>query len=388
MADTRIALGGTQPDYGQKARTGWELGTQMQDRPEQRQINELQAKGATREDAQNVAVSTFGILGPNFDISEVTIENVGGYADQLRAGGVEIDVNQDGVVDERDVQGLSQLYSAGQGLNAQSMAAKQGLAKPVLFKQEEIMVDDEGALFNVVTSGHPNRPQETRNIISAMDGTNTKPSGKLRLTSKTIETADDAAAAAALKAAAIAKAQNDTNAVQIADLEFQKSLGSDAGGVYAAARGAAQQASQVIPELLELQDAVSTVKTGKWSELRNSMKEWTGWGDVTDHQVLNAKLMGLAQDILAQQTGTKTDFDFQVAVEQVANMGNTPEANKLLIDELLKRQRKAVRFGEQVKSAYEEGGAQGVLDAQYKTKPEDATQVNTEINDLVNKYAD
>ena len=87
--------------------------------------------------------------------------------------------------------------------------------------------------------------------------------------------------------------------------------------------------------------------------------------DSADMEELNAKLGELAQDILNQQTGTKTDFDFQNAVRQSAALGKTREANARLIEALIERQQQAVDFGDIAKEAFDKYGARGVLDMRY-----------------------
>jgi hypothetical protein len=154
------------------------------------------------------------------------------------------------------------------------------------------------------------------------------------------------------------------------DQEFVKKLGSEGGAVYANLQKAAQDASAFIPRLESLADLASSVDTGFGAETKLLAKKAIGV-DVASEEELNAKLGELAQDILNQQTGTKTDFDFQNAVRQSASLGKTKEANKRLIEALISRQEQAVRFGDLAKEAYDQGGVRAVLDLRYTPESEE-----------------
>jgi hypothetical protein len=203
-----LALGVKQPNYAEMGRQGFNLGAQIQDRPEQRQMNELQAKGLSREDAQRDAMSAFAIMGSDFDVESISIDNIGDVSDQLSAGGLNIDINKDGVIDERDVQGAKMLIKTGAALTAQQMAAKGGLnkAKPSMFKQDELMIDEKDQLFNVSTWVDPNT-QQMKNIVASVSGDDSKPTGRLSLTTEEIETGGAAGDVKADIASKISKAK-------------------------------------------------------------------------------------------------------------------------------------------------------------------------------------
>lgn len=168
----------------------------------------------------------------------------------------------------------------------------------------------------------------------------------------------------------------------VAEKEFQSLLGKEGGKIYANLQSAAQGASAFIPRLESLRKLASTVTTGTGAEIKLMAKKALGI-DSADMEELNAKLGELAQDILNQQTGTKTDFDFQNAVRQSASLGKTPEANARLIEALIARQEQAVRFGDMAKDAMRKGGVQGVLDLRYSAPAKGA-----DVESLINKYAD
>lgn len=146
--------------------------------------------------------------------------------------------------------------------------------------------------------------------------------------------------------------------------KFKEQLGVSGAKVYADLQNAAQQASAFIPRLQSLKTLASKVSTGSGAEIRMAAKKALGI-DSSDMEELNAKLGELAQDILNQQTGTKTDFDFQNAVRQSASLGKTKEANVRLIKALIDRQLEAVNFGDMAREAYELGGVKGVLDMRF-----------------------
>lgn len=148
------------------------------------------------------------------------------------------------------------------------------------------------------------------------------------------------------------------------DKKFKEQLGAQGAKVYTDLQQAAQQASAFIPRLKSLRELSSRVDTGTGAEIKLAAKKALGI-DSADMEELNAKLGELAQDILNQQTGTKTDFDFQNAVKQAASLGKTKEANKRLIDALIDRQLEAVSFGDMAKDAYDKNGVKGVLDMRF-----------------------
>jgi len=152
--------------------------------------------------------------------------------------------------------------------------------------------------------------------------------------------------------------------------KFKEQLGSTGANVYTDLQMAAQKASAFIPRLKSLKELSSKVETGTGAEIKLAAKKALGI-DSADMEELNAKLGELAQDILNQQTGTKTDFDFQNAVKQAASLGKTKEANTRLIEALVDRQLEAVSFGDMAKEAYDKGGVKAVLDMRFSspTKP-------------------
>jgi len=152
------------------------------------------------------------------------------------------------------------------------------------------------------------------------------------------------------------------------ELKFKEQLGAAGGKIYTNLQKAAQKASTFIPRLESLKELASKVKTGTGAEIKMVASRALGI-ESADMEVLNAKLGELAQDILNEQTGTKTDFDFENAVKQSAALGKTPEANAALINALIKRQQQAVNFGNQAKEAYKSSGPKGVLDMRYVAPP-------------------
>ena len=152
----------------------------------------------------------------------------------------------------------------------------------------------------------------------------------------------------------------------VQDIKFMEKLGEEASGIYAKLQKAAQDASRFIPRLEGLKKLSQEVRTGTGANISMIAKRVLGFEGAANMEVLNAQLGELAQDILNQQTGTKTDFDFENAVKQAASLGKTNEANAMLIDALINRQQEAVDFGNQAKKAYKESGVKGILDMRYQ----------------------
>ena len=161
------------------------------------------------------------------------------------------------------------------------------------------------------------------------------------------------------------KGKLDAQIAAAEDKEFHQALGRDASKVYSDLQKSAQQASAFIPRLNSLKVLASKVNTGTGAEIKLAAKKALGI-DSANMEELNAKLGELAQDILNQQTGTKTDYDFQNAVRQSAALGKTKEANIRLIDALINRQLEAVTFGDMAKEAFDKGGVRAVLDMRFQ----------------------
>lgn len=181
---------------------------------------------------------------------------------------------------------------------------------------------------------------------------------------KNVTTADVAESRAGIKSAEkTAEVTAETKGAT--DKAFMQRIGQEGADVYSNLQKAAQNASEFIPRLESIRDLAGKVETGTGAEIKLAAKKALGI-ESADMEELNAKLGELAQDILNQQTGTKTDFDFQNAVRQSAALGKTPEANVRLINALIDRQKQAVNFADQAKKAYDSGGVRAVLDMRYK----------------------
>lgn len=203
-----------------------------------------------------------------------------------------------------------------------------------------------------------------------------------------IKTTEEVAESEAQIVAAKETARLKAETLSAPDLKFAEKLGAEGGAIYSKLQKAAQDASTFVPRLKSLAKLADKVKTGTGAEIKMLAKRALGV-DSANMEVLNARLGELAQDILNQQTGTKTDFDFQNAVRQSASLGKTPAANALLIQALIDRQKQAIDFGNQAKKAYKRGGPQAVLDMRYQSPVEQAptTQaVETVVPQSVETY--
>lgn len=147
-------------------------------------------------------------------------------------------------------------------------------------------------------------------------------------------------------------------------------IAQEAADFYAELQRAAVQASQFRPKLVALKQMAEQVNTGLYQDAFLTAKMLFGV-DVNDQVVLNAELMGLAQDILNQQTGTKTDFDFQVAVAQSASLDKPQEANIKLINAMIKRQEEAMLFGDQAREVYDPADPAKLLEMRFSPTKQD-----------------
>lgn len=172
------------------------------------------------------------------------------------------------------------------------------------------------------------------------------------------------------KAGAAESAKQQAQIDAAMEKELNKFLGSEGAKVYRGLQQAAQEASAFLPKLNDIKRMIEGADTGAYAPTALAVGKYLGF-DVSDQETLNAALMGLAQDILNQQTGTKTDFDFKVAVEQAASIGKSPKANMALIQALIDRQERAVQFGDMAAEAMQKGGAQGVLNMRYEPPKEE-----------------
>jgi len=221
------------------------------------------------------------------------------------------------------------------------------------FGASEVVRTDDGLML--VTQRRDPRTGKVETVSSPVDGA---------FVNKMGQTAEEQVGQKAREAAATKGAEAEVEIQAAQTKAYQDILGREGGQVYADLQRAAQSASQFLPKLERLREMAAAANTGAYAQAKMMGKKYLGL-DVSSDEAFNAELMGLAQDILNQQTGTKTDFDFRVAVEQSASMGKTPEANVMLINALIQRQQDAVRFGDLAREAMQRGGAQAVLDLRF-----------------------
>lgn len=155
-------------------------------------------------------------------------------------------------------------------------------------------------------------------------------------------------------------------------------LAKDATDVYTKANIAAQGASRRRVNLESLKSLAASVSTGFGSETGMVVKRALGF-DVSNAEELRARLGALAQEILNEQSGTKTDFDFKNAVKQAANMGNTNAGNAALLQALIRRDQETIAWADQVNKAYRGQNYQGILETRY-TPPQQQTPQQQETS--------
>lgn len=233
---------------------------------------------------------------------------------------------------------------------------------------QQTFKDEEGNLF----FGSMRKGQNGASaVLTPIGDAPQKPVGNVQMVGQYGLTADEQVAHAGAQAGAseAAKLEKQTRAAR--EKAFEEVLGKEGGKIYSSLQNAAREASAFLPKLVRLKDMAKAAETGAYAEAKMIAKKYLGM-DVSSDETLNAELMGLAQDILNQQTGTKTDFDFQVAVKQAASLGKSPEANVALINALIARQEAAIKFGDMAQEALQRGGPQAVMGLRLGADPQGA----------------
>lgn len=326
-------------------------GNQLQEILQPLKVQEAQAQGReiNMDEAAREAQYFISALG---DVDTSTPEGMQAAQQRWAAARQALGQVSDDV-DEIPEQFDPQAYQTIQGIASQYASREGGLSADYIS-------------FQNMTKGMT--PEERERARRIKLGLAPRATGSAALTitdsGRAGEVAETEATIAGAKSGAAEGAKLDEQIRAAQDKAFQEVLGKEGGQIYSKLQRAAQEASEFLPRLRGLKEMAAAANTGAYANAKMMGKRLFGM-DVATDEALNAKLMGLAQDILNQQTGTKTDFDFQVAVEQAASMGKSPEANIMLINSLIDRQESALRFGDMAREAMQQGGPQAVLDLRF-----------------------
>jgi hypothetical protein len=155
----------------------------------------------------------------------------------------------------------------------------------------------------------------------------------LKLTTTGIATAPQAAAAQGTIAKQTEIGRGEGQQQVAAGVEEQKKLGQQKANLLQEYRDSAKNASKKIKTITELDMALADINTGKIPAAYAKLKNTFGF-DASGFENADAAVFTAAKEVLSQETGTKTDFDFTATVDTLANSGRHKEANRLIIERL------------------------------------------------------
>jgi len=170
--DPTLARGVQQAQIAPNLMSGFGLGQAIADEPTRKKqvglgLREDQRndKRSRIKDMQNTAITAYQVLGDNFDVNSLNVDNIDGTIDRLSSF-VEIESSGD---KKKDVQGLINMYQGAKNFYQSEMAARGGLTKRVQSTNDlgggaVQMVFNDGTT-SVVT---PN-PEQMRAIKLAQD---------------------------------------------------------------------------------------------------------------------------------------------------------------------------------------------------------------------------
>lgn len=142
-----------------------------------------------------------------------------------------------------------------------------------------------------------------------------------------------------------------------ANIKEQEKLGETRGQIADKINKAAIQSRSTRPAVVAVRSALENIETGKLAQAKSSLGSFIPGLDVSDEQVMQAQITQFVLDTLAQQSGTKTDFDFKKAEEASASLGKTTEANKAILDILIKNLDRTIEEQNQFKNFKRDGGS-------------------------------
>lgn len=177
------------------------------------------------------------------------------------------------------------------------------------------------------------------------------PDQKEKVKLATQEMADIKAESAAKKAEATASAKSV--------VKFEEELDENAF-----------QARRYLPQINRLKDALATVGTGVTQKAKATFGQFLPGVDPSDEQALNAALNEQVFTILSQFKGAISDGERLFAKETITNMGNTTEANMMILDRLATKQNDLIEEHKQYKEHKQEGGKK----EDFEFSPDDAPQ--------------
>ncbi len=118
----------------------------------------------------------------------------------------------------------------------------------------------------------------------------------------------------------------------------------------------AREARRQVPRVDRLLNALDQVETGKFAQAKSILGPFIPGVDPTNEQALAAQMNDLIFDQLARFTGAISEGERAFAERTVANLGNTTEANRIILNRLKTSFKDILAEDEQFKDFIREGG--------------------------------
>ena len=218
----------------------------------------------------------------------------------------------------------------------EGIGGQEKLATKRAFEGDLIFRDDKGIIFSQQTFVDPNNEQVIPKLTDITGG-GAVPFGKLTAISRTGESISEKRARDAENKADIARNIQEIKTSGAAEQEQEKKLGIERANIGKTIRSSATVARRSRSNILRLQRALKLVRTGRLAAARNLIGGLIPGIRDANAEVFQSLATTFALDELSRQSGTKTDFDFQKAAETQSRLGNTQEANDIIIQIALNR---------------------------------------------------
>ena len=338
--DANILLQGIVPDFADSAAKGLALGERIKQGPARSQLLDLQVGEAKRNEgtakAQTIASLTSGLSEEDLLNPDIYEPIVGAFANIT---GSEIRPENQTATPQSVGRLLAMRDSANNSLKFSSQGA------PTQFiGGGEILTEDTGEVdannnkimqnFKIITQGNKQTGDVKQQRIDMGTFTGDNPLSIRRIT----EAGNIAKSTVVGTVGGESETKKTTEAIA-RDLETAKEEGKDAAKIRDDIKSpvfiAAQQARRSKPNLLVLSDALSDIKTGRIAAARDKLGGVIPGVKDANVEVFQTLVTKFALAELAKQSGTKTDFDMEKAQQTVAELGNTQEANEIIMGLML-----------------------------------------------------
>lgn len=223
----------------------------------------------------------------------------------------------------------------------------QGEAKPSITKGSLMFKDSKGNYFSTQTYQDPENAL-AQGMLTNINGTGNGPVGELQAVSPTTgmtqqEQIDFAggksgAAETGKIKAQIAQmplliaAETDPKKQQALQVRYNELLGAERNAVEKEIRSSAKLARRGQSNLLRLNRALKALETGRLAAAQQIAGTLIPGIRDADAETFLALATQFTLDELARMPGVKTDFDYKKAQDTQAQLGNTMEANRRIVN--------------------------------------------------------